>query len=194
MDMETIMKMMLQSGALDQVSGMLGVDGKSAESAIEYVMPMLLQGMQGQMKNEDTKYGFLQALNDHSKQDTKDLRKAVKEADVNDGAKIVKHLLGAQEEEVAAKAKKRSGLDTKTILKIMAILAPILMSKMGQTAKTQTAKSSSGDMMKVVGGLLDGVDAKDVWNKTENGRQRAERELMLIKGQIDVGILDDIEI
>ena len=164
MDMETIMKMMLQSGALEQVSGMLGVDGKSAESAVEYVMPMLLKGMQGQMKNEDTKYGFLQALNDHSKQDTKDLRKAVKDADVDDGAKIVRHLLGAQEEEVAAKATKRSGLDTKTILKIMAILAPILMSKMGQTAKTETAKAGSGDMMKVVGGLLDGVDAKDVVN------------------------------
>ena len=164
MDMETIMKMMLQSGALEQVSGMLGVDGKSAKSAMEYVMPMLLQGMQGQMKNEDTKYGFLQALNDHSKQDTRDLRKAVKDADVNDGAKIVKHLLGAQEEEVAAKAKKKSGLDTKTVLKLMAILAPILMSKMGQTAKTQTAKSSSGDMLSVVGGLLDGVDAKDVVN------------------------------
>ena len=164
MDMETIMTMMLQSGALDQVSGMLGVDGKSSESAIEYVMPMLLQGMQGQMKNEDTKYGFLQALNDHSKQDTRDLRKAVQDADVDDGAKIVKHLLGAQEEEVAARAKKKSGLDTKTILKIMAILAPILMSKMGQTAKTETARSSSGDMMKVVGGLLDGVDAKDVVN------------------------------
>ena len=163
MDMETIMKMMLQSGALEQVSGMLGVDDKSAESAIEYVMPMLLQGMQGQMKNEDTKYGFMQALNDHSKQDTRDLRKAVKEADVDDGAKIVKHLLGAEEEEIAAKAKKKSGLDTKTILKIMAILAPILMSKMGQTAKTQSA-SGSGDMMKVVGGLLDGVDAKDVVN------------------------------
>ena len=164
MDMETIMKLMLQSGALEQVSGMLGVDGKSAESAIETVMPLLLQGMQGQMKNEDTKYGFLQALNDHSKQDTRDLRQAVKTADVDDGAKIVRHLLGAQEEEVAAKAKKRSGLDTKTILKIMAILAPILMSKMGQTAKAETAKSSSGDMMKVVGGLLDGVDAKDVVN------------------------------
>ncbi|MBQ9272537.1 MAG: DUF937 domain-containing protein [Mogibacterium sp.] len=164
MDMETIMKMMLQSGALEQVSGMLGVDDKSAQSAIEVVMPMLLKGMQGQMKNEDTKYGFLQALNDHSKQDTKDLKKAVKNADTTDGAKIVKHLLGAQEEEVAAKAKKKSGLDTKTILKIMAILAPILMSKMGNTAKAETAKSSSGDMLKVVGGLLDGVDAKDVVN------------------------------
>ena len=164
MDMETIMKMMLQSGALDQVSGMLGVDGKSAESAVEYVMPMLLKGMQSQMKSEDTKYGFLQALNDHSKQDTKDLKKAVKNVDVDDGYKIVKHLLGSEEEELAAKAKKKSGLDTKTIIKIMAILAPILMSKMGQTAKTETAKAGSGDMMKVVGGLLDGVDAKDVVN------------------------------
>ena len=162
MDMETIMKMMLQSGALEQVSGMLGVDGKSAESAIETVMPMLLKGMQSQVKNEDTKYGFLQALNDHSKDDTDDLKAAVKNVDVADGAKIVNHLLGNEQEEVAAKATKKSGLDTKTILKIMAILAPILMSKMGKTAKTQTASSGSGDMLKVVGGLLDGVDAGDV--------------------------------
>ena len=42
MDMETIMKMMLNSGALEQVSGMLNVDEKGAESAIESVMPMLL--------------------------------------------------------------------------------------------------------------------------------------------------------
>ena len=164
MDMETIMKMMLKSGALDQVCSMLGVDEKGAESAIETVMPLLLRGMQGQMKNQDTQFGFMQALMDHSKDDTDDLKSAVKNVDMEDGAKIVKHLLGAQEEEVAAKAKKKSGLDTKTILKIMAILAPILMSKMGQTAKKETEKSSSGDMVKVVGGLLDGVDAKDVVN------------------------------
>lgn len=164
MDMETVMKMMLNSGALEQVSGMLGVDEKNAESAIEYVMPMLLKGMQGQMSNKDTQGGFMQALLDHSQDDTDDLKKAVKNVDMTDGAKIVNHLLGTEQEEVAAKAKKKSGLDTKTILKIMAIMAPILMSKMGKTAKTETAKSSSGDMFNVVGGLLDGVDAKDVVN------------------------------
>lgn len=164
MDMETVMKMMLNSGALEQVSGMLGVDEKNAESAIEYVMPMLLKGMQGQMSNKKTQDSFVQALLDHSQDDTADLKKAVKNVDMTDGAKIVNHLLGAEQEEVAAKAKKKSGLDTKTILKIMAILAPILMSKMGKTAQTQTAKSSSGDMLSVVGGLLDGVDAKDVVN------------------------------
>jgi len=40
----------------------------------------------------------------------------------------------------------------------------------------------------------DGVDVKGEWYKTEIGRTRAERELMLIKGQIDIGILEDIEI
>ena len=118
--------------------------------------------MQGQLNNKDTKDSFLQALSDHSKDDTDDLKKAVKNVDTVDGAKIVKHLLGAGQEEAAAKAKKKSGLDTKTILKIMAILAPILMSKMGKTAKTETAKSGSNDMVSIVGDLLDGVDAGDV--------------------------------
>lgn len=160
MDMKSVMELAMKSGALEQVSGMLGVDEKNAESAIETVMPLLLKGMQGQMSSKETQPGFLQALLDHSADDTDDLKKI----DVADGAKIVKHLLGTQEEEVAAKAKKKSGLDTKTILKIMAILAPILMSKMGKTAKAETAKSSSNDMMSIAGGLLDGVDAKDVVN------------------------------
>ena len=164
-DVTSLMEAAIKSGALGQVSNMLGVDEKSAESAMEVVMPMLLKGMQGQAQNKETQYGFMQALLDHSKDDTDDLQKAVKNVDVADGAKIVNHLLrGAEQEEVAAKAKKKSGLDTKTILKLMAILAPILMSRMGKTAKAETSKASSSDMVKVVGGLLDGIDAKDVVN------------------------------
>ena len=88
MDMEKVMQMMIESGALGQVSSMLGVDEKNASSAIESVVPMLLKGMQGQMKNQDTQSGFLQALLDHSKDDTDDLKKAVKNVDMEDGAKI----------------------------------------------------------------------------------------------------------
>lgn len=162
MDMTDMMQMMLNSGSLGQVSQMLGVGEKEATSAIEEVLPMLLKGMQGQAKNKDTRDGFLQALRDHGQDDVNDFSKFLKNVDTDDGAKIVKHLLGSKQEEVAAKAKKKSGLDTKTILKIMAIAAPFLMSKMGNTAKKETAKSKSGDMMSIVGGLLDGVDAVDV--------------------------------
>ena len=58
--------------------------------------------------------------------------------------------------------KKKSGIDTKTILKIMAILAPLLMSKMGSSAESKAKKNDASDMMKVVSGMLDGVDAGDV--------------------------------
>ena len=164
MDMKSVMELAVKAGAVKQVSKMIDMPEKDVSSAVEVVLPLLIKGMQSQAKNKDTQEGFIQALTDHSKDDTSDVNKFLKNVDVEDGAKIVKHLLGAQQEEVAAKAKKKSGIDTKTILKIMAILAPLLMSQMGKTAKTETSKSGSGDMMKVVGGLLDGVDAKDVVN------------------------------
>ena len=141
MDMNDVMKMMLNSGSIDQVAQMLGVDQQGASSALQEVLPMLLKGMQGQAQNKDTQQGFLQALQDHGQKDTSDFTKFLKNVDTDDGAKIVKHLLGAKEEEVAAKAKKKSGLDTKTIMRIMAIAAPLLMSQMGKNAKTALLRS-----------------------------------------------------
>ena len=41
---------------------------------------------------------------------------------------------------------------------------------------------------------IGGLDSKESWNLTEVGRARAERELYLIKDQIDLGILSDIEL
>ncbi|MBQ6389792.1 MAG: DUF937 domain-containing protein [Mogibacterium sp.] len=162
MDMNDVLRMMLSNGAAEEVSNQTGLSVNDAVAVMEDVLPMLLKGMQGQATNKSTQQGFLQALSDHGKQDTSDVTKFLKTVDTDDGAKIVKHLLGAQQEEVAAKAKKKSGIDTKTILKIMAILAPLLMSKMGSTAKTTAKTRGSDDMLSVVGGLLDGVDATDV--------------------------------
>ena len=163
MDMNDVMKMMFNSGNLGQIGQLLGVNEQEASSALEEVLPMLLQGMQGQVKNKDTQEGFLQALQDHGQKDTNDFSKFLKNVDTDDGAKIVKHLLGAKEEEVAARAKKKSGLDTKTILKIMAIAAPLLMSQMGKNAKTAKQASGSDDMLSIVGDLMDGVDASDIF-------------------------------
>ena len=163
MDMTDVLKMMINSGAAEQVSKQTGISVTDAAEVMEDLLPALLMGMKKKKKNKDTQQGFLKALDDHGKQDTKDMSKFLRNVDTDDGAKIVNHLLAAkQQEAVAAKAKKRSGLDTKTILKIMAIMAPLLMSKMGSTAKSTAKKKGSDDMLDVVGGLLDGVDAGDV--------------------------------
>ena len=166
MDMNTMLNMLLSSDALGQVSKQAGVSENDAAAVLQDVLPVLLQGMQGQASNQSTQQGFLQALADHSKQDTSDVSKFIKNVDTEDGGKIVKHLLGAEEEAIAAKAKKKSGIDTKTILKIMAIVAPLLMSQMGKSAQAseKTAKGNIGaaDVLDIVGGLTDGLDMKDV--------------------------------
>ena len=165
MDMNDVMKLVSSSGVIDQVSKQTGISADDAVSVIQDVLPTLLSGMKGQATNTSTQQGFLQALADHSKNDTSDVSKFIQNVDTEDGDKIVNHLLGDQKEAVAAKAKKKSGIDTKTVIKIMAILAPLLMSKMGSTAN-KTAKASSstsaGDMLDIVSGLMDGVDASDV--------------------------------
>jgi hypothetical protein len=166
MDMNDVLKIMMSSGAAEQVSQQAGISVDDAVKVMGDVLPVLLQGMKGQATNEATQKGFLQALADHSKDDTNDLKKFVKNVDTEDGAKIDNHLLGQETEAVAAKAKKKSGIDTKTILKIMAIVAPLLMTKMGSAAKEseKTTKGSIGvaDVIDIVGGLSDGVDMKDV--------------------------------
>ncbi len=162
MDMNDVMKLAIESGVLHQVSKKIGISDEAANSAVEVVLPMLLSGMKGQASNKDTKAGFLKALDDHSKSDTDDVKKFVKDVDEEDGAKIVNHLLGSKTEEVAAKAKKKSGLDTKDIIKIMAILAPLLMSQMGKTAKSEAKEKDTDDMSGIVGKLLDNVDVGDV--------------------------------
>ena len=162
MDMNDILKLMIASGAVDQISQQTGISANDAANVMEDVLPILIKGMQGQASNKSTQEGFLKDLADHGKEDTSDISKFLKKVDTDDGDKIVGHLLGNDKEAVAAKAKKKSGIDTKTILKIMAILAPLLMSKMGKTAQSKSKKKDASDMMSVVSGMLDGVDAGDV--------------------------------
>lgn len=164
MDMNDILKLALNSGVAEEIGKQTGISGSDAAGIMESVLPALLKGMQGQATNQATQKGFIQALADHSKDDTSDVQSFVKNVDTEDGDKIVTHLLGDEKAEVAAKAKK-SGIDTKTVLKIMAIVAPLLMSQMGK--KTESAaqaakKTGTGEMLDIVSGLMDGVDAGDV--------------------------------
>ena len=161
MDLNSIMKMMTSADALSQVSSLAGVSEKEAGSALEEVLPMLMKGMQGQASDKATADSFLNALSAHGEKDTSDVASFLQNVDMEDGSKIVGHLLGDQEQ-AATKAKGVLGLDTKTIMKIMAIAAPLLMSQMGKAAK-QDAKKDDG-IAGIVGGLLDGVDGNDVLN------------------------------
>ena len=160
--MTSLITTLLSNDSVTGVSKATKASDSNVQSVLNAALPLLLNGAKAQSEDESTAESFANALLSHGQKDTSNLTSFLKNVDLDDGAKIVKHLLGTSTEEVAAKAKKKSGLDTRTILKIMAILAPLLMSQMGKEAKKETEKSDSGDMSGVVGKLLDNVDVGDV--------------------------------
>ena len=58
-------------------------------------------------------------------------------SDMNDGAKIVGHLLGNNSNAVVQQASQKSGLSLGQTLKILSIAAPLIMSLLGKTAQSQ---------------------------------------------------------
>ena len=61
--------------------------------------------------------------------------------DLDDGAKIIGHLLGGNSNAVAEQAAAKSGLSLGQTLKILSIAAPLVMSLLGKTAQSQQVQA-----------------------------------------------------
>lgn len=162
MDMNTILKAVMSSDAVDEIGKSMGLEKSVAGDVLTEVLPLLMNGAKGQSKNKDTAADFLEAIMSHGEKDSSDMAKFVKNIDLDDGAKIVKHLLGSEEAASTKKVAEKSGLDAKKIATIMAIAAPIVMNQLGKNAKKSSKKADKSDIGDIVGGLMDGVDAGDV--------------------------------
>ena len=77
--------------------------------------------------------------------------------DLQDGGKIVGHLLGGDQNAVVEEAAQRAGLSAKDTGNVLSAAAPLLMSLLGQEAASQQSNNSAavGGLM---GSLLQNVD------------------------------------
>jgi len=87
--------------------------------------------------------------------------------DMEDGAKIIGHLLGSKTSSATKKVSKSSGASAKNTEKILAAAAPLLMSLLGQETKKSTKKKSSkSDNAELIGtvvsAVLENVDVGEV--------------------------------
>ena len=162
MDMNSVLKAVMSSDALGQLSKATGIDEKAAASVLTDVMPLLINGAKSQSTNKDTATSFIEALASHGEKDSSDMAKFIKNVDVADGAKIVKHLLGSEKESKAQKISEKSGVDIKKVAMVMALAAPLVMNKLGKSAKKKAKENSKSDVADVVGAIVENVDVADV--------------------------------
>lgn len=149
--------------AVDAIAEKTGLKKSQVKSIIKIALPILMTAM---AKNAASKEGA-KSLADATKQhkSTKSVDKQIKEADTEDGAKIIKHILGAETAKVEKAVAAESKTDAADVAKVLATFAPAMLGSMAESPVEDKMKGI--DMKDAIGALSavdlsDGIDAKDV--------------------------------
>ncbi|MEV5894120.1 DUF937 domain-containing protein [Nonomuraea fuscirosea] len=116
----------LGDSGLEQIAGMLGSDTLTARKVIEAVSGTIVGGLARNAEHPDGADALLGALDDHMDADpfNGDVASLTR-----DGHSILGHVLGGQGTEQAASGLSRlAGVDSGTIMKLMPLIAPMIMS------------------------------------------------------------------
>ena len=152
MDLKALMETMLSTDSIESMSKAAEVSEGEVKSVLASALPSLLDGVQEQANDAETAEGFLGALGQHAQVDTGDIASFFSNVDVEDGGKIVGHLLGANTETATQEVSERAGLGSGKTALILALAAPLLMSLLGQQQQTAPATTSAN-----IGGLMSGL-------------------------------------
>lgn len=155
MDIQKLLGELLSADSVKGLSKASGASQKDVKKVVAAVLPSLLGGVKNQAEGSDTAEGFTQALSDHAKADTSDIKSFLANVDLEDGAKIIGHLLGGNQENTTKAVSAQTGVSSKKTGNILSSLAPLLMSLLGQQTGSDSSGSSIGSL---IGGLLGNVD------------------------------------
>lgn len=158
---------------VDDLATRLGATPAETEVAASQAITSLLGGLHHNSQDTDGALALTQALLGHTGQapasgSTLDLDGI----DTKDGAKIVKHALGAAPSKAAVQLGAKTGTDANLLKQLLPILAPIVLSSIADTALKKTSGGSitdlvtgalgpSGGLDDLLGGVLSGVLGAD---------------------------------
>jgi hypothetical protein len=156
---------------VNQIASLLGTDPASAQSAVEAALPTLLAGMHSNVQAPDGAASLQSALGQHQDGLVEGGIDAT-QVDTADGEKIVGHVFGGQQDQVAAQlagTANLGGIGGDLIRKALPILAPIVMSYLakkifgqggqgagqaGQAGGVGSGQAGGIDLGSILGGIL----------------------------------------
>lgn len=160
-------------------------EGKTQE-VLAMALPVLMQAMSRNVATTQGAEGLLSALqNKHDGGILDNLSGlfggGVDDNVMDDGSKILGHVLGNKQSTVQNVISKKSGIDVNSVAQILKIAAPILMGILGNKAKQQNVNDTSG-----LGGLLGGL----LKGNSRNNEQSFLESILDADG--DGSVIDDI--
>ncbi|MBQ9534604.1 MAG: DUF937 domain-containing protein [Clostridia bacterium] len=158
MDISALLGTIMSSDSIKNMSQLTNVSSEGVQGVLGSALPSLLNGALAQSEGSDTAEGFAGALTQHAAVDTSDINAFLGNVDMEDGAKIVGHLLGSDSSAVFSEAAKKAGVSEKDSSNILSAAAPLLMSLLGKETGAQSQSGASGGIAGIMGALLKNAD------------------------------------
>lgn len=180
--LQLLLKSMSQQSSIDAAEKKTGISGVSILTILSYALPILIRFLTKNAGSQAGAQSLLGALNQHTS--TKAMPQQILEADEADGQKILGHIFGDSEKQTFNEIASKSKVDPSVVLKVLAILAPVLLSSLqsvtAATTNAQQAKKPGVD-------LSDGLDVSDLVAIFQGTQQSGVSGLLsaLLGGKVD---------
>ncbi len=185
MDIQELLSQLLSSDAVKGLSKASGASQKDVKKVVSEVLPKLLGGAEKQAKGSDTAESFTKALSDHGKKDTSDIKGFLKNIDLEDGAKIIGHLLGKDKTKTTKTVSEKTGVSAKKTDNILSSIGPLLMSLLGK----QLGGDGVGELL---GSLLGNVDITELLGSFLGGSTKSSKKTVKKSSTSDKSSLGSI--
>ncbi|MBR0462629.1 MAG: DUF937 domain-containing protein [Erysipelotrichaceae bacterium] len=158
-DLNALLGQLLNADTLSAISGATGVSSSDTKNVLANALPLLLNGANNQAASSKTVESFLGALTQHAADDSSNINSFFKNVDLDDGAKIIKHLLGGETKSVTENVAKKANTNSTAASKVLSAAAPLLLTLIGKSlisnvTKSTKKKSSAVSTTDLLGALL----------------------------------------
>lgn len=177
---EQLIKSSLQKTFQQQAVKSLGISESQSSALAQKAMPLLLKGLAENAQDKKGAQALWEALKTqkHDGNILSNHEDFFTESKINDGSKILKHILGDTRDDIAATLAEETQTDISKAKKTMAALSPLLMGALGKAIQSKKLNADQvGTILKLALKEKDfGKAAHKIalllWDKNDNGQYK----------------------
>ena len=167
---------------LKELSKTANAEPSQIQKAVSLGVPALLESLVRNAKTEEGALSLAKALDSHKDDKVDDIEGFLKNVDMEDGSKILGHILGGNKQKVQKNLAAQTGLQDNQVQDILKQLAPLLLGSLG---KQKASKNVGSDgLQNMLAGVLAGQASKN------NGIMDSVTKLL--DADDDGSIVDDV--
>ncbi len=152
--MNVLLSALTSGSAIKALSDKIGLPENTLRMIISIAVPLLLMKLTNNASSQNGAGSLLGALSQHRGTDSVDAQ--LKSADVEDGAKIIGHILGDQQDDLVKAVAAQANVNPQDVNNVLGNISPTILNGLSSATQAASQQQSAGV------DLSDGFDLSDM--------------------------------